>query len=193
MSLQWLPSKRNILTSIRCNLSSNIIYDSEHMYLFAITLGQCSVYTLLFFIFPFFFDQPAKKLLTRRSLYSLTAIVTLSFIIYVWSGSVPDPLGNRLLHFFGGGMLTFFVCFLAVRDTGIAINKLQFFLFSFMAVTSLGVANEIVEFLLQNYCNFAHFIFADSINDTWLDLVSNTTGALLASVCLVPLMKKPSK
>jgi hypothetical protein len=94
---------------------------------------------------------------------------------------------NRVLHAYGGGFMAFLVCFLVVRDSKLSLTKFQFFIFSFLIVAALGVANEILEFFLQNY---AGMIFSSHINDTWYDLMSNTIGSLIATVCFVPCIKK---
>lgn len=123
----------------------------------------------------------------RGAFYSLVYIVICISLIFTISLGVPDRgFGNRLLHAFGGGFLSFLICFLVVRDSGLKITRLQFFIFSLFVVTFLGVTNEIAEFFLQNYLAFH---FADTINDTWLDLISNTVGALIGSVCFVPFIK----
>lgn len=156
------------------------------MYLFLIALALCGAYGALFFFFPLFFRGAASPL-NRRALHSVAYIAVAVSLIFVVSLSVPDrELGNRILHAFGGGFLSFMICFLAVRDSGLKITRFQFFVFSLFIVTFLGVTNEITEFFLQNYLGFH---FADTINDTWLDLLSNTVGALIASVCFVPFIK----
>jgi hypothetical protein len=104
--------------------------------------------------------------------------------VYFVSFRVTDwELGNRLLHIFGGGFLSFLICFFAVKDSELSISSFQFFSFSFLLVITLGVGNEILEFFLQNY---AHFSFAQNVNDTWLDLISNAFGAIIAMACLTP-------
>jgi hypothetical protein len=165
-------------------LASKLGYD-YFMYLIFLAVGMCVAYVALFFLFPTFFGH-ARPRLTGRSVYSIIYILILCLVIFSVSVAVPDPLGNRLLHTFGGGFLAFIVCFLVWRDSRTPINRFQFWLLSFLIVIALGVANELVEFTLQNYF---HLVFAESINDTWLDLASNTIGALLASTCLIPFVK----
>ena len=160
------------------------------MYLLVIILGMCLVSFVLFFLFPLFFKQtlPPLKYLSVRS---LGLILLLSLIIMTLSVNIADrELNNRIIHTFGGGFLTFFICFLAVKDTRISITKFQFFVLSFLIVTALGVMNEIAEFVLQNYAQFA---FARNVNDTWFDLTSNAAGALIASVCFVPFVRTIKK
>lgn len=157
------------------------------MYLLLISFGLCVTYVLLYFLFPFFFKGKTVRL-TRQSLYSIIYIILLSLLIFVVSLSVTNlELGNRVLHTFGGGFLSFFTCFLVVRDSKLPINKFQFFILSFLVAIALGVANEILEFFFQQYF---HIIFAATVNDTWLDLISNTVGALIAGACFTPLIKK---
>lgn len=156
------------------------------MYLVLVTLGMCTAYIGLSFLFPFFFKNTITRL-NSKFLYSIFYIISISFIIFfVSSIFLDDETANLVLHIFGGGFLSFFVCFRAARDSRVTINRFQFFVFSFLIVTALGVVNEIVEFIGQDYL---HMIFAVGVSDTWLDLVNNWTGALIASVCFVPFLK----
>ncbi|MBM3204789.1 hypothetical protein FJZ48_02295 [Candidatus Uhrbacteria bacterium] len=79
--------------------------------------------------------------------------------------------------------MAYMVCFIAAKDSRVSISKFSFFVFSVLIVTGLGVANEIIEFIGQNYF---HYLFAPHINDTWLDLISNTVGIAVGSACFVP-------
>jgi hypothetical protein len=157
-----------------------------YMHLAFITLMMCVTYFILLKFFPLFFAQQIT--LTRRKPWiPLLSIVIVSVLAYAVSFSMPDiELDNRILHIFGGGFVGFFVCFLAARDSSVHINKLQFFVFSVLIVLALGIANELLEFFLQEYFGF---IFATSVDDTWLDLASNTIGIILASMCFVPFHK----
>ncbi|MDP3800174.1 MAG: hypothetical protein Q8Q90_02000 [bacterium] len=158
-------------------------------YLILITFGFFLVYSFLFYLFPLFFKNtiPSSK---EFSFVSLFYILISCLVAFTASFSVKDlDLSNRILHTFGGGFITFLVCFLVVKNTKLQISRFQFFTFSFLVVISLGAANEILEYFLQNYLSFS---FAKSANDTWLDLISNTVGALIASVILVPFVKKNS-
>ena len=153
------------------------------LYLLSITLGLCVTYFILYLLFPFFFKNSFIPL-TKKSVFSITCIILFSFAVYFVSFQISSiDISNRFLHIFGGGFLSFFVCFSVVNDSGLRLNKFQFLVFSFLIVIALGVANEIVEFFLQNYF---HFVFARTVNDTWLDLLSNLIGALIASVFFVP-------
>lgn len=153
------------------------------MYLLALTAALCLTYIALYFLFPYFFEGSVRKL-RRRSIRSVILIVFFSLGVYAASGAVADAeLNNRFVHVFGGGFLSFMICFLAVRDGAVKIGRFRFFLFSFLIVIALGTANEIAEFYLQN---FFHVGFAGNVNDTWLDLMSNVTGALIAAACFMP-------
>ena len=156
------------------------------MYLFLVLLGWIVTYFSLYFLFPYFFNGAAPAL-SRRSWYSIIGTVAFSAFIFAASSNIRDPeLSNRILHIFGGGFLSFLVCFLAVKDSGLNIGRFQFFVFSFLVVLSLGAVNEMLEYVLQNYFNFS---FAKTANDTWLDLISNSAGALIAGVFLTPFIK----
>lgn len=75
------------------------------------------------------------------------------------------------------------ICFLVVRDSGLKIGRFQFFVFSAMIVTALGVGNEILEYYAQTYFGI---IAAATVDDTWLDLISNTVGICAAALLLIP-------
>lgn len=155
----------------------------EIMYIFFITVGLNLIYALFLFLFPFFFYQAADKT-SDKSLFSFIIITIFSFASYFAAISAPsDWFSNRLLHFLVGGFLSILICFLAVKDINLKIGKFQFFLFSFLLAVALGVGNEIIEFMLQNYFELT---FARSVTDTWLDLISNVLGALLAAAVFTP-------
>ena len=104
-------------------------------------------------------------------IFAIAASLLISF-------SASGDLSNRLLHALTGGFVSFFICFLVVKNANFRITRFQFFIFSFLVVTALGVANEILEFALQNY---AEISITQTVNDTWLDLISNTLGSFLAA------------
>ena len=160
------------------------------MYLLLIAFCYSIAYLLLWFLFPAFFEGSIDRP-HRRSLRSIGSIVLLSLLVSVISMQIKDlELSNRFLHAFGGGFLSFFVCFLVVKDTRITISRFQFFVFSFLVVIALGVGNEILEYILQNYTPLS---FAKTANDTWLDLISNCVGALIAAVPLVYFIRLPKQ
>ena len=147
----------------------------------------CVVYFILLSLFPIFFGQKIT-LPQRKPFLSIICIIAFSVFAYVVSYSIQNvDLSDRVLHILGGGFAGFLVCFFAVRDSRIHINKLQFFLFSTLIVIALGVANELAEFLMQYY---NVLISATTVEDTWLDLASNVVGILIASACFVPFHKQ---
>jgi hypothetical protein len=153
------------------------------MYLLFITLGLCLSYFIFYYLL-FMFVSVSNEKFGKKTIYSLVGVFIASLIIYIIVFNISDlVLGNRLLHTFGGGFLGVLVCFLVVKDKKIDLTKLQFFVLSLLLVTFLGVLNEILECVLQNYFGI---ISADSINDTWFDLISNTVGLLLAGIFFVP-------
>ncbi len=156
------------------------------MYLFAIAIGLCCVYIGLLFFFPYFFGQKNGGI-TRGSIISFGLLFLLSITAYWIAYSIPDPvLGNRVLHSLGGGFSAFIACWLAIRDSEIRIDRVRFVILSILIVSCLGIANEIMEFMLQSITGV---VYADSINDTWLDLISNTVGIVVAAVIFVPFIK----
>jgi hypothetical protein len=157
------------------------------MYLLFITVSLCLVYFVFCFLYPYFFRQPISPL-KPRIFISLAIIIAVSVLVHLISFNITNQeISNRLLHGLGGGFLGYLICFLVVRDGKLNITKFQFFVFSFLLVTALGVGNEIIEFIIQNHL---HLIFAPNINDTWLDLVSNTVGTLFGAVLFTPFIKR---
>jgi hypothetical protein len=160
----------------------------EIHYLTAVTVGLCFVYFFLEHVFNLFFEKHLAHL-SRRTFNSVALIIIASFMGYFISWSIPDPvLGNRFLHIFGGGFLALMVCFLVVKDSRIHITRFQFFVFSFLIVTTLGAANEILEFILQN---LGWLTAATTVNDTWLDLISNAAGIIIGTVAFTPFIHYP--
>lgn len=163
------------------------------MYLLALTIGLCFSYFILFFLFPYFFKGELPKI-THHSLRSVAIIAGASVASFIISELIPDPeLKNRVLHGLGGGFVAFMICFLAVKDSKVTITKFQFFILSVLIVTAMGVGNEILEFFVQQYVPSLHFVFSAGPLDTWLDLMSNTAGILVASACFVPFINRNKK
>lgn len=157
------------------------------MYLVFMTLSLCVTYFVIFNYSPLFFNTSAVKI-SSKSFKSVAFIASLSLLGYLIAFNIPDlELSNRFLHGFGGGFMAFLVCFLAIKDSKLPIKKFQFFVFSILIVVTLGVANEILEFFLQNYFDV---IASSSINDTWLDLISNIVGATIAGICFTQLINR---
>lgn len=174
------------------------------MFLIAITVGLCMAYFAIRVLFGVFFgiklSRPSNSSAGRkamvRALRSICLIFAFSVIGYVIALNIPDAeTGNRILHGFGGGFMAFFVCFLAAKDLRadaisrglgggvVGPNRFQFFVLSVLLVAALGIGNEIMEFLFQNHTKL---IFAVGVNDTWLDLISNLIGSVIAAICFVP-------
>jgi hypothetical protein len=158
------------------------------MYLLALTILLSFSYFVILCVFSYFFKSELPKL-AGQSLRSVIIIAIASITSFIIAGIIPNPeLSNRVLHGLGGGVIVFLVCFLAMKDSNISINKFQFFVMGALIVTALGVANEIAEFFAQ-LLNIG-FIFSATPFDTWLDLVSNTVGILIAAVCFVPFVPR---
>lgn len=159
------------------------------MYLVAVTVSLCASYFVLLELFSLFFTGHLTRV-RLAAVRSVLIILVLTILGYTVTFMIPDlEWGNRVLHGFVGGYLTFLICFLVTKDGGFKITKFQFFVFSLLVVIALGVLNEHVEFFLQTY---VRVIFYSNPNDTWLDLLSNTVGILLSGVCLVPFVNRAS-
>ena len=140
--------------------------------------------------FTYFFEN-RRPVFAQQTIVSLTVIVAITSAAFFASIFLPDKeLGNRILHAFGGGFAQFLACFFAARDMNIRASRLKIFIFSFMAVTTLGVFNELMEFFLQSTVGLQS---AETITDTWLDLVSNTVGILLSALVTMPFLHSDSQ
>lgn len=149
-----------------------------YLYLFFIAVALGMSYFLLSFIFSKFFSQPlADKSL--KKIYPVASIVILSIIISASTLEMPTGLDNRLLHAFGGGLMVVLVCFLATKNLQSGISRFQFAVISTLTATAFGVANELLEFFLQSYFSL---VANTGLNDTWLDLTSNTVGIMIAII-----------
>ncbi|MDD3940187.1 MAG: hypothetical protein PHQ01_01255 [Candidatus Pacebacteria bacterium] len=118
-----------------------------------------------------------KQTLQKKSfiLITLSSVAVFSIVFLI-----RDPeLANRFQHAIAGGFLTMLISYLAFKDSQVEINKLQIILLSVLVVTFLGVLNEILEFIIQINTNL---VFADNLNDTWLDLTSNFFGIMLGNI-----------
>ncbi len=156
------------------------------MYLVFLVIALSLAYIILSFLLSWFFTGK-NPVFPKHSPYSVFAIGITSLLIILGTYLIPDiAIANRLLHALGGGFMAFFICFLVTKDINLPITKFQFLFISFLTVTSLGVANELAEGFLQNYTSM---VFAPTINDTWLDLASNTIGAMIGSIFFGALFK----
>ncbi|MEN9647369.1 MAG: hypothetical protein RLY57_173 [Candidatus Parcubacteria bacterium] len=148
------------------------------LYLGLITVGMVVVYSVLYVGFQKIFTQKYKPF-SRKSCFSIVILTILSIATYYISFNFfTDPvLGNRFLHAFGGGFVLFLVAHAALQDAGIVLKQSTVFITGFMIVTLLGLFNEVLEAFLQQHVDF---VFAPSLTDTLLDLVSNTVGFIVA-------------
>ena len=141
-----------------------------------------TAYLLLYIILNYALQLVLKKKINKQTLQKKSFIlialssVTIFSIVFL----IKDPeLANRFQHAIAGGFLAMLISYLAFKDSQVEINKLQIILLSVLVVTFLGVLNEILEFIIQINTNL---VFADNLNDTWLDLTSNFFGIMLGNI-----------
>lgn len=163
----------------------------EFSYLGFVSLALVATYVFLKSFLPYFLNLKPHPT-TRTNDYNTYAIIAAtSIFIMVISYLIPNlELGNRFIHAAGGGFMGVLVCFLAVKHSGIAIDRARFIILSLLIVTTLGVFNEIAEFYLQYYIGF---VSAPHIYDTWLDLISNMFGFMLAISIFAPFHTNKTK
>jgi hypothetical protein len=144
-------------------------------------------YLVLYFAVPWFFKQPRPPVGTQQLksiVYALLLIAGVCAIVF----SIDSAFwSNRIQHAIGGGFVMMFVCFRAFQDARVRIDPLRFFIIAGMLVMTLGVASEIAEFFFQNVTDH---VFADSIEDTWWDLLSNAVGAALGGAIFAPFISR---
>lgn len=157
------------------------------MYLLFLIISYCFAYFVLLWLYTYFFknEWPA---ISRNAARSVCIIGVTVFITITLSLSIPDTqLSNRTLHALGGGFCAVLLCFLVAEDVGYSTTRFQFIVWSALIVTALGTVNELLEFFLQTTTQLT---FASTINDTWLDLLSNTIGMMVGVSIFAPLVKK---
>ena len=157
------------------------------MYLIALGVGLCLSYILLSYGLPWFFEGRRGRL-GEAAARSVVVIAFVAFAAFFVSFQISDEqLANRMLHALGGGFVGFLVCILATRDNHLGIGRTRVFIASMLIVTGMGVANELIEFFLDTYTSL---LFSASRTDTWFDLASNLTGALIAAPLFLPLVPR---
>src|SRR3989344_2128456 len=140
-------------------------------------------YVVLYFAFPWFF-RTSQRVPGQQFLRSIFTIVVLMAIILAIAFNVPNDFwANRIQHAFLGAFIMSFICFRAVKDTGVSIDPIRFFLISGMLVTTLGVTGEMLEFFFHS---LGYHVFSYSIEDTWWDLLSNAVGATIGGLLFAP-------
>lgn len=145
------------------------------MYFIALSILLIISYIILTYFFQLFFNGKIWK--AKLSILHIWTIVLFLFFTIFIVFKIPNPeLANRFQHAIWGGFLMIILVYFSYRASNISLSKFQFFCISLMIATCFWVANELAESLLQ-WNNL--FIFADILDDTWLDLWANTLWALL--------------
>lgn len=100
-------------------------------------------------------------------------------ILFAWLFGVlilvrnfPDhEIGNRIQHALGGGFAIVLIVYYSCIASNVPIQRRQFFFLAFFLASCFGIFNELLESIMQ--IGWGMF-FADSIEDTWYDLWSNS-------------------
>lgn len=138
-----------------------------------------AVATLLFAIFAVYYlsFETKKKLLIKKGWGYLLVAILLPLFGSFLSKIVGGTLGNFLLHAVGGGMsatfLFYYLCGLLEYKLNWRVELITLFAF----VSCLGVLNELLEYVIELT---TPLIMSLDSQDTWRDLVANTSGALVA-------------
>ena len=146
-------------------------------FVFIVILAYTFLYISLRLFLPWFFEVKRQKF-GVETLVSLAVILSFVFFTLVVANIViGGELGNRIQHAFAGGFAAYMTYFFALKDSKIKLPFLKIAVFGFFLVTTLGVLNELAEFSAQHFLGLT---FATTIEDTWLDLASNTFGILIS-------------
>lgn len=117
---------------------------------------------------------------------SILPVIYLGFFrVYIHFFGYPElrmeVFLNFLQHSIGGGVAVGLICFYLYQNFKKQLPWLKDWriklIFLLGIVSIFGVANEIIELILDllNFSQYSRDRF-----DTWIDLVANTTGALMA-------------
>ena len=120
--------------------------------------------------------------LGKESFFSLSIILAFVLLVLIFANLVMGgEFVNRIQHAFAGGFAAYMTYLFALKDSKTNLPFFKTAIFGFLLVTTLGVLNELAEFFAQHFTNLT---FATTIEDTWLDLVSNTFGIILAIILI---------
>lgn len=156
-----------------------------YFYLLAAAVGLSLAYLPVSFVFRKFFAS-SKNHLLKKSILSFLIIAATSILISAISLTMPHGPDNRFLHAFGGGFMIVLVCFLSCKNHGFNISKFQFAIIALLLGTAFGTVNELLEFFLESNFDLAT---NTSLNDSWLDLTSNTVGIFIALPVFLPFVR----
>lgn len=156
-----------------------------YIYLMVAALGLGLAYFPVSFILARLFASN-KTHSWKKLMFSFVIIMVSSLLISAISLTVPHGLDNRFLHAFGGGFMAVLVCFISFKNHDFKMSRFQFAIMAILLGMAFGTANEMFEFFLQS--NFG-LVANASLNDTWLDLASNTVGMFIALPLLLPFVR----
>jgi len=158
------------------------------MYLLLLIVSYIILYYWLALWLQYFFNE--KKQLLYKFYHS--AIIVLLFLVVVVSTELMtnEIIWNRLLHAFWGWFIMIVVTLFSLKASQVKINKFQFLFLWFFIATTFWVVNELTESFWQIVL---HYTFSSYFNDTWLDLWSNTVGAIVWLLVFVGFVGKKKK
>ncbi len=161
---------------------------------FAFGTAVLFVFTFLGFValLPLFFEGEFRRVYnTKKILQSLVVVFILSFALSSLTVFFPTSFwADRIQHAIGGAGVLMLTWYLALKAASISVSRPTFFVLGFLIVTTLGVGYELLEFLGEMTTSF---VFQTSQYDTWLDLLSNTVGALVSGAILMQLISEKEK
>jgi hypothetical protein len=149
----------------------------EILLFFAYAILYVVSYVALFILFTAFFDRPRFPSRSRAAITLLQIIAILAIVFLIVHSIADSWWSNRIQHALAGGGTAFFMCWRILIDARIKLSKFRALFFCFLVVLALGVANELAESIVQG---MTQLVFSPTSTDTWLDLWSNTVGALAA-------------
>jgi hypothetical protein len=152
------------------------------MYLLAMTFGILILPSILVNLLQ---EKPFSKPTFKVSWWVGIAAFLQFGISVIYSFNYNQYM-NFVMHAVGGGIACSLMSQHVKKELGWKFSWLHELFFLFAFVSAFGVANELAEFFLDTV-GFGRF----SINriDTWLDMLANSSGALLGHLAILSLRK----
>jgi hypothetical protein len=142
-------------------------------------------------------DKKEKVKILPYIAASLPAIYTIFYEVYLQLYGKPNlnlnVFLNFLQHSIGGGVAVGLICYYLYQNFKFRLPWLKDWriklIFLVGIISIFGVANEVVELILDllNFSQYSRDRF-----DTWIDLVANTSGALVSFYASLKFNKKAS-
>ncbi len=123
----------------------------------------------------------SREIIKNSQLLILCPVIVLAFLFVLPQLIYNENLGNFLLHFLGGGVVTSIIFEYIKLNLKIKISIITQLALLFFLISGLGCLNEMMEFLLDTLTNKQ---YSYSRLDTWKDILANTLGVYIGFLAL---------